>query len=222
MKSLGLIAAALLGLYGAIQDVYPTYSYRYRLTIAIEIDGKVHSGSSVIEVIWRGQPDFPGAGSFTPHVRGQAVYVDLESHGAIVATLSNFESYGPAQDGALSVLWLVPRAFLGRPMSSDDLPELPKLRGRRELTSNNMPRLIWFSDIANPKTARRITAAEIPTVFGPSARLRTAEVEITDAPIVVDIDKKLPWFGILEKPLGRIEVSYGFILDKWAFIGGAT
>jgi hypothetical protein len=107
-------------------------------------------------------------------------------------------------------------------MSNDDLPELPKLRGRRELTSNNMPRLIWFSDIANPKTARRIRAAEIPTVFGPNARLRTAEVEITDAPIVVDIDKKLPWFGILEKPLGRIEVSYGFILDKWAFIGGAT
>ena len=77
MKSFGLVAAALLGLYGVVQDVYPTYSYRYRLTIAIEVDGKVHAGSSVIEVIWRGQPDLPGAGSFTPHVRGQAVYVDL-------------------------------------------------------------------------------------------------------------------------------------------------
>jgi hypothetical protein len=221
MKSLGLVAAALLGLLGAIQDVYPTYSYRYRLTIAIEIDGTVHSGSSVIEVIWRGQPYIPGAGSFIPDVRGQAVYVGLESRGAVVATLSNGESYGPARDGSLSVLWLVPRAFLLRD-SSDYLPKLPALRGRRELAPNNMPRLIWFPNVAEPKTARRFTAAEIPTLFGPGARLRTAEVEITDAPIIVDIGKKFPWFGMLQAPAATIKVEYGFWLSKAMFIGEST
>ena len=221
MKSLGLVAAALLGLYGTVQVAYPTYSYRYRLTIAIEIDGKLHSGSSVIEVNWRGQPYIPGAGSFARDIRGQAVFVGLQSRGAIVATLSPGDPSGAPPDGSRSLLWLVPQAFLGR-VSGDDLPELPKLRGRRELAPTNMPRLIWFPDIAYPKTARRITAADIPTLFGPGARLRTAEVEITDAPIVVDIDKKLPWFGILEKPLGRIEVGYDFSLSKGMFIGGAT
>lgn len=218
MKSLGLVAAALLGLYGVVQDVYPTYSYRYRLTIAIEIDGKVHSGSSVIEVIWR---ERPGIGSFSSYIRGQAVFIDLQSRGAIVATLTNGESYGPAQDGSLSVLWLVPRAFLLRD-SGDDLPKLPTLRGRRELAPTNMPRLIWFPDVAEPKTARRFTAADIPTLFGPGARLRTAEVEITDAPIVVDIDKKFPWFGMLQAPAARIEVGYGFGLSKAMFIGDST
>jgi hypothetical protein len=221
MKTFGLVAAALLGLYGVIQDVYPTYSYRYRLTIAIEIDGKVHSGSSVIEVIWRGQPDIPGAGSFARDIRGQAAFVDLQSRGAIVATLSHGDPSGAPPDGSRSVLWLVPQAFLGR-VSGDDLPELPKLRGHRELAPTNMPRLVWFADVADPKTARRITAADIPTLFGPESRLRTAEVEITDAPIVVDIDKKLPWFGILEVPLGRIEVGYNFSLSKGMFIGGGT
>ncbi len=31
---------------------YPTYSYRYRQTINIEADGKLHSASSVVEVSW--------------------------------------------------------------------------------------------------------------------------------------------------------------------------
>ena len=85
-----------------------------------------------------------------------------------------------------------------------------------------MPRLIWFPDLANPRTARRITAADIPILFGPGARLRTAEAEITDAPIVFDIDKKLPWFGILLAPGAMIEAGYGFSLSKGLFIGGAT
>ncbi len=29
---------------------FPTTSYRYRLTVAVEVDGQIHSGSSVIEV----------------------------------------------------------------------------------------------------------------------------------------------------------------------------
>ena len=221
MKSLGLVAAALLGLFSVIQDVYPTYSHRYRLTIAIEIDGKVHSGSSVIEINWRGQPYIPGAGSFARDIRGQAVFVDLQSRGAIVATLSPGDPSGAPPDGSRSVIWLLPQAFLGR-VSGDDLPELPKLRGRRELAPTNMPRMIWFPDIAEPKSARRFTVTDIPTLFGPGARLTTAEVEITDAPIVVDIDKKFPWFGMLQAPAARIEVGYGFWLSKGMFIGGAT
>jgi hypothetical protein len=49
---------------------YPTYSYRYRLTINIEADGKLHTASSVVEASWSafGLPSY----HFNPELSGQA------------------------------------------------------------------------------------------------------------------------------------------------------
>jgi hypothetical protein len=98
-----------------------------------------------------------------------------------------------------------------------EIPDLPRLRGRRELAADNMPRFIWFSDPANPATVRAVTPAELTKILGPTARLAAADVEITNAPIVVDIDKKLPWYadlerrqkehGVLRRP-GELQLSY--------------
>jgi hypothetical protein len=176
---------------------YPDYRYRYRLTLAIETDGTVHTGSSVIEITWHGQPYVPGAGSYFPHVGGQAVVVDLGSRGAVIAALS---SGGNSQDplGAKDALSLVPRAF-GVVGGDQALPQLTRLSGRRDLMTDNMPRLFWISDVSDSKTIRRIKPEEIPATLGPGARLVTAQVEITRDPVVIDIDKKLPWFADLAK-----------------------
>src|SRR5260370_3892357 len=66
---------------------YPDYSYRYRLTVNIEVDGKIHSGSSVIEVKWRGGPVIGDGGPFGPSVKGQAALVDLGDRGMVVGSL---------------------------------------------------------------------------------------------------------------------------------------
>lgn len=93
MRTLGIVAvctAALIG--GAVawwKINYPTYIYRYRLTIALEVDGKVHTGSSVIEVIWKGGPEFGDVGPYHPNVRGQGVWIDLGSRGIAIATMGH-------------------------------------------------------------------------------------------------------------------------------------
>lgn len=201
--------------------VFPTYEYRYRLTINIEIDGQLHSGSSIIDVAWVGQPDLGDAGPFQPRLRGQATFVDLGSHGALVAALNNGESYGPASDGAVNAIWLAANAF-GNQSSNGELPSLRRLRGRRDLSPNNMPRLIWFPDPANPKTARKVHVADIPIILGANARFVSATVEITQDPIVIDIDRRLPWYSSLTEkgPGSSIQVEYGFALGKGTFIGG--
>jgi hypothetical protein len=224
MKTMAIAAAvALACLYAVVNTVYPTYSYRYRLTIGIEIEGRVHTGSSVIEVIWRGQPDLPEAGSFSPHLRGQAVFVDLGSHGAVVASLiaPSFERSGTIQwPEGVSAIWLAQRAF-GIKGAIEQLPQLPKMTGRRDLASDNLPRLIWFSHPDDPKTARRFKANEIPPLFGAGSRLAAAYVEITSDPVIVDIDKKLSWLEQLRRPLsqGIIQLEYGFALGKTMFFG---
>jgi hypothetical protein len=199
---------------------FPTYEYRYRLTIRIEVDNEVHSGSSVIDIAWIGQPDLVNAGPFRPRLRGQATFVDLKSHGAIIAALNNGESYGTASDVAINALWLAGNAF-GNKSTNAELPGLPHLRGHRELAADNMPRLIWLRNPSDPKSARKIHATDIPTIFGPTARLVSATVEITQDPIVIDIDGKLSWLRLLadKGPGSSIQVEYGFALGRGTFIG---
>ncbi|HZO47871.1 MAG TPA: hypothetical protein VFB68_18370 [Xanthobacteraceae bacterium] len=191
------IAALIAGPVILYKLAYPDYQYRYRLTLAIEADGKVHTGSSVIEVTWHGQPYVPGAGSYFPHVGGQAVVIDLGSRGTVIAALTAGQSsQEPLR--AIDALFLVPRAF-GIVGGDKVLPQLTRLSGRRELTPDNMPRLLWLSDVSDPKTIRQIKPEDIPNIVGPDARLKAAQVEITRDPIVIDIDKKLPWYSALEK-----------------------
>jgi hypothetical protein len=226
MRTFGIVALVIVLLIGGgvvwWKITYPSYSYRYRLTFAIEVDGKIHTGSSVIEITWHGGPELGDVGPYYPSIRGQAVLVDLGARGAVVAALVNGESYGPAADGALSAIWLASYAF-GNKSTNKELPQLTQLAGNRHLSTDNMPRLIYFSDIANPKTAERILVSEIPKVLGQNARLVDATVEITRDPIVIDIDKKLPWYNSLRGPPNNVMyLPNGFALGWTMFVGDVS
>jgi hypothetical protein len=168
---------------------YPTHSYRYRLTINVEADGKLHSASSVVGVSWSAffLPDY----HFNPELGGQATLVDLGTHGVVVATLINGEDYGPASDGAWGAIWIVPRAF-GIQTGSSQLTALEKVRGRRDLTPNNMPRFVWLSNPNDPMTAQKVLVQDFPTLIGPTVRFAGASIETTNDPLVIDIRGKLP------------------------------
>jgi hypothetical protein len=212
MRTLGKIALCVALIVGAffiwLHFAYPVYSYRYRLTIAIQTDGEPHSGSSVIEVQWVGQPKLGQAPPFYPYVHGQGVFVDIGKRGAIVATLITGDTSVFTGARAVDAMYLAARAF-GNNSSSDNIPQLPSLTGRRDLAPDNMPRLLWFPNVANADSARIIRAEDIPTVFGPNARLMAAYVEITRNPIVIDIDKKLPWYKeLVDRQKGHLNISY--------------
>ena len=179
---------------------YPNYSYRYRLTVKIEVDGKIHSGSSVIEVTWHGGPEIGDVGRYTPTLKGQAALVDLGDKGVIVAALVNGEGYGrPAQVfGPWGTLWLVPRAF-GLGTSVDELKDWSPPLDKRRLEADNMPLLLWFPDPKDPTSGQTIAPSEISRSLGPSARLVGAFVEITRDPIALDIGEKLPWVAKLSR-----------------------
>ena len=203
---------------------YPVYSYRYRLTVNIELDGKTHSGSSVIEVGWQEGIKLGDSGGFAPMIRGQAALVDLGERGVVVATLINDESYGPAQVGALGALSMAAEAF-GNHSTGPEIPDLPKLRGKRELELSKLPRLLWFSNPQDPTTARKLLVQDIPATFGPSARFAGASVEITNDPIVIDIRQKLLWLKPLEDKGPGNDIIYlpnKLGINRYYFIGDAS
>ena len=204
---------------------YPNYSYRYRLTVNIEVDGKIHSGSSVIEVKWRGGPVIGDGGPFGPSVKGQAALVDLGDRGMVVASLLG-ETWGHpySSTGGWGALWIAAEAF-GNHSTAQEIPHLPELRGKRDLALDNMPRFLWFSNPQDPTTAKILLLQDIPVAFGPSARFVGASVEITNDPIVTDIRQKIPWLKPLEEkpPLENIIYLPNKLgINRYMFIGDAS
>jgi hypothetical protein len=179
--------------YLAYKLVYPDYTYRYRLELTLEVDGKPYTGSSVIEVRWIGGPSVGNQGAYAAdgHVYGQVPLIDLGNRGILIAGLINGDTGSP--NDAVSALWLGAKAF-GNDSSYAKLPQLVRETGRRDLRPDNWPRLMWLPDRLNPTSARKIGLNEIESVFGRGARFTSAFVEITHDPIDIDIDKKLPWY----------------------------
>ncbi len=216
--AIGGLLLILLAVFAVKAAPTDKYSYRYRLQISMEVDGKVLTGSSVIEVKWACGQLIPGAGlaPCESSLGGQATVVDLGPRGVVVATLFTGENVLPVPDGAVDAVWLCANAF-GNRSTYEEIPKLPGLAGRRVLAPDNFPRLVWFSNPADPNSARKVTVGNIASILDPSARITEATVEITRDPIVVDIAKKLPWYpamleaqkgkGITSKP-GKFQLMY--------------
>lgn len=160
----------------------------------------------------------PGAGlaPCESSLGGQATVVDLGPRGVVVATLFTGENVLPVPDGAVDAVWLCANAF-GNRSTYEEIPKLPGLAGRRVLAPDNFPRLVWFSNPADPNSARKVMVGNIASILDPSARITEATVEIRRDPIVMDIAKKLPWYpamleaqkgkGITSKP-GKFKLMY--------------
>src|SRR5579875_3813684 len=89
LASISLFIALLIGSAVAWWKInYPTYSYRYRMTVQVEEDGKIHSGSSVIQVKINKQPQFGDAPPQESHFYGDAVFVDLGNGRNVIALLA--------------------------------------------------------------------------------------------------------------------------------------
>jgi hypothetical protein len=219
--------AAIVALYWLN---FPTYSHRYRLTIAVEVDGQVHTGSSVIEARFHFWPQFvaklSNGNQYAYDVTGQAVLVDLGTRGALVASLSS-----RLDPTAVSAQWLALRALdpqLNMPEGSyvvtrERLRELYKARERVDLAPDNLPQFIWFKDVADPTTARPVKSTDFAAVIGGDAHLAFAQLELSRDPVLVDIDRKIPWYKELERSQKDHVVMYRqdkFQLIYDMFVGG--
>jgi hypothetical protein len=185
---------------------FPTVSYRYRLTVAVECDGQVHSGSSVIEVLFRFNPKWlpPSGGTYNVFVTGQAVLIDLGARGVLVAALGG----NPYDLSVVNASLLPSRAFLpalwNDPSDSPTTPHnqraISRMKGRADLDYGGMPAFYWFSNPADLASAKEVKPADFASVIGDATRLISAQVEITHDPVVINIDKKLPAYALLRGP----------------------
>ena len=173
-------------------------SYRYKLTLAVNTPDGVKRGSSVVEVLFR-DVSIPERGTMH-RLRGQALYLDL-GPGArpLIALLTSHlhpkygkdvrwsRDAGPS-DNLLSRLY-------GRPLPDlmEDVARIARQRGAHRISPDDLPDLVTFADINDPRTVIEVDPNNLQATLGPGVSWNEITLESTDEPITTGIRAKLPW-----------------------------
>jgi hypothetical protein len=185
-----ILVCLIAGPYACYKISYPTYSFRYRLTLEVESEGAIRSGSSVIEVRLIKQPQFIiPVPPFVPEASGEAVFADLGKGRSVIALL--------VSNGDTNIdypKYVVP-FHLDLTKRGRDQIIFEERRTKWELAWNRLPTFMTFGDLSDPTTGRQINTAEFETVLGPDVHFRRILVETTDEPITHEIEKRFPWWN---------------------------
>ena len=198
MKRLTIFAALIIAAVVIFQLAYPSATVRYRLTLEADVDGKPATGSGVVEVSYRANPQLLGASAqIGIEVRGEAVSLNL-GQGLIFAMLAQGNHVRSGPENIVPFLFGLTKGGIG----PADFSSIRALSGRRNLPLELLPALVRFDDPRDPSTAKSVDASSL----GLGATFRSASVEIVDAgywpltiigvtgvPVTREIAQKLPW-----------------------------
>ena len=190
MKKIGIIVLILLvGVFGFWLYFFPSYSWHQKMTVEVEVDGKVYTGSSVVEMHVSGNPEtglVRGVRSYG--LRGEAVVVELPGHRYLFALLTyNVFLTGKVFHDLVGGVWSEPeKGWASR------IGEVEEVRA---INLQDYPLLVTFTDINIPKTVQRVDSDNLAATFGPGVSLKLITLEITDAPVTT---------GQVEKVLGEV------------------
>ena len=180
----------------------------------VDVDGTSVSGSGVIQVKQSDtRPLFKSMGGFGNEVVGEAVVIDLGSRGTFFALLRG-PKIGLGSLGAPA--WLLFHVFADLLNSEKDpLPKvrlLKELRPRRTLGVDEIPMLVRFRDLNDPQSVEQIDPTNLAASFGSGIALRDVVIEVTNDPITVGIETKLPWLKTIKTQLDGDRLHSGATL----------
>jgi hypothetical protein len=176
-----------------------TESYRYKLTLAVNTPDGVKRGSSVGELQFF-DVSIPARGTMSK-LSGEALYLDLgPGRRPLIALLTSqlhpkdpreghWSRDGGPNENLLSQLY-------GVSLSASLLAyvsKIARMRGAHEITTNDLPDLVTFADINNPKSVIEVDPNDLQATLGAGISWNEMTLEITDEPITKGIELKLTW-----------------------------
>jgi hypothetical protein len=209
MNVLKVIIGLVCVLAGAWFYYFPTYHHRYKMTVEIEADGEIHTGTGLVDVRYFWQEPLKGlaGGAGTSNsMRGRAPIIDLGKRGLILAllhpgALPNTD-YQPRPESGITIAL---RAFYGDtwwvdPVSHMDrsqivLKSIARETGARTLLPQNYPAFVWVQNRKIQDSAIPVTPSEMPLKIDASVRLRSVEIVMTKEDMDDEIFLVLPWLA---------------------------
>jgi hypothetical protein len=190
-----MVAATSLCLAGCGR----TESYRYKLTLAVDTPQGVKRASSVVEVLFY-EVSIPERGTMHK-LGGEALYLDL---GAAAKPLIALLTSQLHPKNGKEPRWTRDAGPGTRQMSRlygqapsedfmDDVPRIARTRGPRRITPADLPDLVTFADINDPKSVIEVDPNDLQATLGPGTAWNEITLESTDEPVTKGIELKLPW-----------------------------
>jgi len=194
---LGLLAAGI-----AFQFYTPSTSIRYRMIVDVEVDGKVRTGSSVIEVTYYFGKSHTGA-RWVSQFRGIAPIIDIAPYGTLVAALTYdnsdlYRRHRPEMSARLKRYQIVSEVVRAEspPLVAFNLtPEdIYKAKGSAELNPHT-PAFIWIRPPGDDwQNARQLLPELFGQLISPSVRVLKITIERADgAPVLVQVPNPPTW-----------------------------
>lgn len=221
LMTLTALLFVLPGACGVTAASEEARTYRYRMTVEVETPEGLKTGSSVIQVIGDEASQYAlSPGRLTYRIFGEAVAVDLPNGKKLFALLSkpngapdNAATYAPIaydapyfeNDYQLKLTqWLkkqhgvavlpphdprdVMRSYMEGSTKVTHLGPLPV-----DPEARNYPMLVTFGDLNDPRTVVAVDARHIDRTFGQGFKLRRILLQMTDAPVTRELEKRLRW-----------------------------
>lgn len=186
---LAVLITLPLGLYGYWEVTYPTGSFNYRITIAVETPDGVKIGSAVRKVTASDAPRISPHAMGSVSVKGEAVVIDLGERGVLFALLRSKDSVDYGYNIAFK--HFIPNLAL----TGEKIRTYSSLKGKAELKIENLPMLVRFRDINDPKTVELVDPNDLTASFGEGVKLVSATIEITDEPVTTGVEGYISWLG---------------------------
>lgn|GEM_PF-2332085 len=160
----------------------PTSSRNVQITITVNDNGTLRTGSSVFRFVCQeSNPKLGQMGIGKCLVYGEAVAVDLKSRGYLFMTISGHESYNP-EDFIFTVMG-------NRPSATDVSWEIDPEKIK----------LIRFSSLMYPNTVSEVKPDNLAGPYGYGVKLVGIHAENTTLPFTSgNIEKILPWLSHTE------------------------
>jgi hypothetical protein len=195
-------------LLGGCDDERGTVRFRHRLMLEVEVDGRMVSGSTVVEFLSR-QPN-PKMGIAVSR-RGEALALELRPGQVLVALLEpiNISDVNIVGGWRKSSHWSDLSKYYGvkrapREAYADEMKRLVVMRGPRDLNLDDLEALVTFDDITDPKSVKLVNPRDLAASFGPGVRITRGIVEIVepDTPLTANLNSIISWVDHLMTPQG--------------------
>lgn len=175
----------------------PTYAYRWKLTLELDVDGVTRRGAQVLHDT-EYTVSFPHRGGRSIRT-GQALYIDLgPGRRPLVTLLYRWDDWGRdlqeySARSVLSSLFEIETNMDWSSGRNDGLAALIKKRGPRQINTNQLPALVTFRDVQRPETVMDVDPGNLEEALGPGVTWRSRTLEFTDDPVTTEIVTHLPW-----------------------------
>jgi len=204
-----LVILLVVSFIGYCTLPYPAYSWRQKMTITIEKNGQLIRASSVIRLRHHRSETFRGP-AYRGKVFGEAVVLELAAGKYLFALLTNDKTDQYYMTELMRDVFEQDLLDAGAPERKSRrfsksrlqwigswLPYVRKLPKNEPhvLERSDYPLLVTFEDINDPKTVKRVSSIFLEGAFGPSYKLKSITLEITDEPVTEGkVENVLGWF----------------------------